>query len=71
MDVTANPVESYVACFGSVHAAAAAAGVTTEMLRRMRRRGYVTTRKRALLMAQACRFQVEPAVLMALPPPAR
>ncbi|MBW8810310.1 hypothetical protein [Lysobacter capsici] len=61
-----NPVERYIACFPTARAAAEAAGISTAMLRRMRGRGYVSTRHRALLMAQACRFKVKPAELMAL-----
>lgn len=61
-----NPVERYIACFATARAAAEAAGISTAMLRRMRGRGYVSTRDRALLMAQACRFKVKPAELMAL-----
>ncbi|MDI9239680.1 hypothetical protein QLQ15_12275 [Lysobacter sp. LF1] len=68
-DILTNPVARYVACFDSAYAAAAAAGISTEMLRRMRKRGYVTTRKRALVMAQACGFRVGATQLMALPPP--
>lgn len=67
-DIVANPVTRYVACFATVQAAASAAGITTEMLRRMRKQGYVTTRKRALVMAQACGFRVEATQLMALAP---
>jgi len=66
MDVAANPVERYVECFHSYSAAAQAAGISTEMLRRMRRRGYVTTRKRALIMARACSFRVDAIELLAL-----
>lgn len=66
MDVTTNPVERYVECFANYQAAALAAGVSTEMLRRMRKRGFVTTRKRALLMARACGFRVDAIELMAL-----
>lgn len=65
-DIVANPVTRYVACFATVQAAASAAGITTEMLRRMRKRGYVSTRKRALVMARACGFRVEATELMAL-----
>lgn len=61
-----NPVERYIACFPTARAAAEAAGISTAMLRRMRSRGYVSTRQRALLMAQACRFKVKAAELMAL-----
>ncbi|RPE81599.1 hypothetical protein [Vulcaniibacterium tengchongense] len=61
-----NPIVRYVACFGSVREAAQAAGVSTEMLRRMRKRGYVSTRQRALQMAQACQFRVKATELMAL-----
>lgn len=64
-----NPVARYVACFETAQAAATAAGISTEMLRRMRKRGFVTTRKRALVMAQACGFRVEATELMALPEP--
>jgi len=66
MDVAANPVERYVECFHSYGAAAQAAGISTEMLRRMRKRGYVTTRKRALIMARACSFRVDAIELLAL-----
>ena len=66
MDVAANPVERYVECFNSCGAAAQAAGISTEMLRRMRKRGYVTTRKRALIMARACSFRVDAIELLAL-----
>lgn len=61
-----NPVERYIACFPTARAAAEAAGISTAMLRRMRSRGYVSTRQRALLMAQACRFKVKAAELLAL-----
>lgn len=61
-----NPIERYIACFATARAAAAAAGVSTAMLRRMRVRGYVSTRHRALLMAQACRFKIQPVELLAL-----
>lgn len=61
-----NPVERYIACFPTARAAAEAAGISAAMLRRMRSRGYVSTRQRALLMAQACRFKVKAAELMAL-----
>lgn len=67
-DIQTNQVARYVACFDTAHAAATAAGISTEMLRRMRKRGFVTTRKRALLMAQACGFRVDATQLMALPP---
>ncbi|HZX77705.1 hypothetical protein [Lysobacter sp.] len=67
MDIVANPVERYVACFQTVQAAAKAAGISGEMLRRMRKRGFVTTRKRALIMARACGFRVEATQLLALP----
>lgn len=63
---TSNAITRYIACFGSVGAAALAAGVTTEMLRRMRLRGYVSTRDRALRMANACGFRVGPAELLGL-----
>ena len=63
-----NPVERYIACFPTARAAAEAAGISTAMLRRMRSRGYVSTRTRALLMAQACGFRVKPAELLALTP---
>ena len=66
MDIAANPVERYVECFHSCGAAAQAAGISTEMLRRMRKRGYVTTRKRALIMARACSFRVDAIELLAL-----
>lgn len=66
MDVAANAVERYVECFHSCGAAAQAAGISTEMLRRMRKRGYVTTRKRALIMARACSFRVDAIELLAL-----
>jgi len=66
MDVAANPVERYIECFHSCGAAAQAAGISTEMLRRMRKRGYVTTRKRALIMARACSFRVDAIELLAL-----
>lgn len=62
-----NPVAQYVACFETAQAAATAAGISTEMLRRMRKRGFVTTRKRALVMARACGFRVDAMQLMALP----
>jgi len=65
-DFAANPVERYVACFPSCQMAAEAAGISSEMLRRIRRRGFVTTRKRALLMARACGFRVDAIELMAL-----
>ncbi|MBU8977972.1 MULTISPECIES: hypothetical protein [unclassified Lysobacter] len=65
-DISANPVDRYVACFPSCQIAAAAAGVSTEMLRRMRRCGFVTTRKRALLMARACGFRVDAIELLGL-----
>ncbi|MGO1072881.1 hypothetical protein [Lysobacter sp. CA199] len=61
-----NPIERYIACFATAREAAQAAGVSAAMLRRMRVRGYVSTRQRALLMAQACGFKLEPAELMAL-----
>lgn len=67
MDIVTNPVERYVACFETVTAAASAAGISSEMLRRMRKRGFVTTRKRALVMARACGFQVDARQLLALP----
>lgn len=67
MDIVTNPVERYVACFQTVQAAALAAGISSEMLRRMRKRGFVTTRKRALIMARACGYQVEAMQLLALP----
>lgn len=67
MDIVANPVERYVACFQTVQAAALAAGISGEMLRRMRKRGFVTTRKRALIMARACGYQVDAMQLLALP----
>jgi hypothetical protein len=63
-----NPIERYIACFATARAAAGAAGVSTAMLRRMRSRGFVSTRGRALLMAQACGFKVKPAELLALTP---
>lgn len=63
-----NPIDRYIACFRTVRAAAEAAGISTAMLRRMRSRGYVSTRTRALLMAQACGFRVKPAELLALTP---
>lgn len=66
-----NPVERYIACFPTARAAAEAAGISAAMLRRMRGRGYVSTRHRALLMAQACRFKVKPAELLALTPGGR
>ena len=66
MDVAANPVERYVECFNSCGAAAQAAGISTEMLGRMRKRGYVTTRKRAPIMARACSFRVDAIELLAL-----
>ncbi len=66
MDIAANPVERYAECFHSCSAAAHAAGITTEMLRRMRKRGYVTTRKRALIMARACGFRADAIELLAL-----
>lgn len=62
-----NPIERYIACFDTAREAAAAAGVSAAMLRRMRVRGYVSTRARALLMAQACSFRMEAVELMALP----
>ncbi|MGO1000955.1 hypothetical protein [Lysobacter sp. CA196] len=62
-----NPIERYIACFVTAREAASAAGVSAAMLRRMRVRGYVSTRARALLMAQACEFRVEAVELMALP----
>jgi len=65
-NASANPVERYIECFQSCAAAAFAAGISTEMLRRMRKRGYVTTRKRALIMARACRFHVDAIELLAL-----
>jgi hypothetical protein len=68
MDIVTNPVERYVACFETVTAAASAAGISSEMLRRMRKRGFVTTRKRALVMARACGFQVDARQLLALSP---
>lgn len=63
-----NPIERYIACFPTARSAALAAGISTAMLRRMRGRGYVSTRARALLMAQACGFRVQPAELLALTP---
>ena len=66
MECTANPVERYVDCFHSCQAAADAAGISTEMLRRLRKRGFVTTRKRALIMARACGFRVDAIELLAL-----
>ena len=62
-----NPIERYIACFATARAAAEAAGVSTAMLRRMRGRGFVSTRGRALLMAQACGFRIQAAELLALP----
>ncbi|WP_363796927.1 hypothetical protein ABU614_17000 [Lysobacter firmicutimachus] len=62
-----NPIERYIACFVTARAAAEAAGVSTAMLRRMRGRGFVSTRARALLMAQACDFRIAAAELLALP----
>ncbi|WP_408950001.1 hypothetical protein [Lysobacter sp. Hz 25] len=62
-----NPIERYIACFATAREAASAAGVSAAMLRRMRVRGYVSTRARALLMAQACEFRIEAVELMALP----
>jgi hypothetical protein len=66
MECAANPVERYVDCFRSCQAAADAAGISTEMLRRLRKRGFVTTRKRALIMARACGFRVDAIELLAL-----
>ncbi|MEH6417169.1 hypothetical protein [Pseudomonas sp. CGJS7] len=63
-----NPIERYIACFPTAREAAQAAGVSGAMLRRMRVRGYVSTRERALVMAQACRFKIKPAELLALTP---
>lgn len=62
-----NAIERYIACFATARAAAEAAGVSTAMLRRMRGRGYVSTRGRALVMAQACGFRIQAAELLALP----
>jgi len=62
-----NPIERYIACFATAREAASAAGVSAAMLRRMRVRGYVSTRARALQMAQACEFRIEAVELMALP----
>lgn len=66
---TANPVDRFVSCFGTVGEAATAAGVSTEMLRRMRHRGYVTTRDRAMVMAEACKHHVKAAELLAVAKP--
>ncbi|RDZ28662.1 hypothetical protein [Lysobacter silvisoli] len=66
-----NPILRYIACFATVSAAARAAGISTEMLRQMRIKGFVSTRNRALRMAEACGGRLEPAELMALPAPAR
>ncbi|WP_157489293.1 hypothetical protein [Lysobacter sp. Root916] len=62
-----NPIQRYVACFATVGLAAKAAGVSTEMLRQMRIRGFVSTRNRALRMAEACAGRVSAVELMALP----
>ena len=62
-----NPIRRDVACFATVGLAAKAAGVSTEMLRQMRIRGFVSTRNRALRMAEACAGRVSAIELMALP----
>lgn len=61
-----NPVERFVACFGTVKEAALAAQVSTEMLRKMRLQGYVSTRDRAITMAVACQNRVPAAELLAV-----
>jgi hypothetical protein len=63
----ANPVERFVACFDTIGQAAEAAQISTEMLRRFRQRGFVATRDRALVMAEACGSKVTAAELLALP----
>ncbi|UHQ21568.1 hypothetical protein LVB77_12835 [Lysobacter sp. 5GHs7-4] len=63
-----NPIQRYVACFATVGSAAQAAGVSTEMLRQMRIKGFVSTRNRALRMADACAGRVSAIELLALPP---
>lgn len=62
-----NPILRYVACFATVGLAAKAAGVSTEMLRQMRIRGFVSTRNRALRMAEASGGRVSAVELLALP----
>lgn len=62
-----NPILRYVACFATVGLAAKAAGVSTEMLRQMRIKGFVSTRNRALRMAEASGGRVSAIELMALP----
>jgi hypothetical protein len=59
-----NPVEQFVTLFRTVKEAAEAAGVTTEMLRQFRRAGFVSTRARAIRMAEAVDGQVTPAALL-------
>ena len=61
-----NPVDLWVALFPTVGEAATAAGVSTEMLRKIRRRGYVSTRDRAIKMAEAAGGVVTAAELLAV-----
>lgn len=61
-----NPVELFTALFPTVADAAAAAGVSPQMLFRMRRRGFVSTRDRAVRMAEASQGRVSAAQLLAV-----
>lgn len=61
-----NPVERFTAQFPTRRAAAKAAGITTEQLRKMRRLGYVSTRARAITMANAVGGRISAAALLAV-----